>query len=106
MSYVSKMARMITRSMKAKGQFCIRFPSGLPPTKLKNHKKIREHMNRERVRIIYRDCPAHSIFAMYIHCFGNMIAIIYCFILYANLFHYIYTHPVSDMKESKQMIGY
>jgi len=106
MSYVSKMARMITRSMKAKGQFCIRFPSGLPPTKPKNHKKIREHMNRERVRIIYRDCPVHSIFAMYIHCFGNMIAIIYCFILYANLFHYIYTHPVSDMKESKQMIGY
>jgi len=62
-------------------------------------------MDRERVRIIYRDSPMFSIFAMYVHCMGNIVAIIYCFILYANLFHYIYTHPVST-KESKQMIAY
>ncbi len=105
------MARMITRSMKAKG-YCIRFPTELPAKKQKvnhkiNRKKLREFMDRDRVRIIYRDSPPHSMVAMYIHCFGNIFAFVYCFILYGHLFHYIYMHhPVSEMKEPKQMIAY
>ena len=101
------MARMLTRSMKAKGQYCIRFPNGLPSKKDNkiNHKKLREFMNRERVQIVYRNYPIHSMFIMYIHCFGNIIALVYCFILYANIFNYVYTHPVS-IKEHKQMIAY
>ena len=102
---------MITRSMKAKGH-CIRFPSGLPAKKQKinckiNRKKLREFMDRGRVRIIYRDCPPHSMVAMYVHCFGNIFAFIYCFLMYYYLFYYIiYTyHPVS-MKEHKQLIAY
>ena len=103
---ISKMARMVTRSMRAKG-YCVRFPSELPTVKKQkiNHKKLREFMNRERVRIIYRDTPMHSMAAMYIHCFGNIFAFIYCFTLYVHLFHYIYTHPLSS-KESKQLIAY
>lgn len=98
---------MITRSMKAKG-YCIRFPAELSAKKQKiNRKKLREFVDRDRVRIIYRDSPPHSMVAMYVHCFGNIFAFVYCFMMYSYLFYYIYTyHPVSEMKEHKQLIVY
>jgi len=87
------MARMVTRSMKAKG-YCIRFPTGLPVKKI-NHKKLRAFMESDRVQIIYRNSPIHSR----LDTIGTLIAYIYCFILYANLFRYIYTHPISENKQ-------
>jgi hypothetical protein len=82
----------MTRYMKLKGQHC--FHSGLPLTNKINRKKLREIKNRERIRLFYRDAPLHSHFIARIHCFGELLSYIYCFTLYANLFYYMYTHPI------------
>ena len=107
------MTRMITRSMKATGNYCIRFPHGLSPKKTrvqpnKRAKANRERANRERVEIVYRECPVHSMFNNYIQGFCAMVMYTYLFILYANLFHFIWIkdHQLRIGYEPRRMIGY
>jgi hypothetical protein len=102
------MARMITRSMKASGHYCVRFPNGLSPkNKTRVQRKKHERANLERVEIIYRECPAHSMFVNYIHSFGAMIAYTYIVILYAHLFRFIWLKEQQRIGyEPRLMIGY
>jgi hypothetical protein len=103
---------MITRSMKASGNYRIRFPNGLSPKKKRvqpnkqatreraNHERAnRERANHEKVEIIYRRCLIHVILGRYIPYFIAVLLYTYIFILYANLFHSIW------LKEQR-MIGY
>ena len=97
------MARMVTRSMKAKGNYCIRFPYGLPNKKV-NPKKLKQFMDRERVNVVYRNSPLYSKLAAYITFLGALFSYTYCFVLYIYLFIYIRRHPLS-VKENQLMIA-
>ena len=100
------MARMITRSMKASGNYRIRFPHGLSPkkTRVQPNKRAKAKQERANVEIVYRPCPVHD---RYIPYFGAILLYSYIFILYANLFHFIWLKEQRLIGyEPRLMIGY
>ena len=96
---------MVTRSMKANGHYCIRFPTGLPDKKRKQVPKECESNQRKRIRIVYRNSYHVNPIAKYVHFIVSIIAYTYCFVLYANVFWYIYTH-YSKPEKKILMIAY